>query len=103
MMDTPVLDEEFESNKRIWRKVKPGRANDISDDSGSSEGSSEDVSEVLQAEEEDSETENMQPFTETIEAEDDVQQEDEDAGSSSSVYSSPRGYGGDDQISIKVE
>jgi len=45
----------------------------------------------------------MQSLTETIEAGDDVQQEDEDSESGSSVYSSPREYGDDRQISIKVE
>ncbi|PMD23395.1 hypothetical protein NA56DRAFT_644276 [Hyaloscypha hepaticicola] len=102
-MDTPVMDEEFESNKRIRRKVKRARVEDVSHDSGSSEDSSEDVFGGSQDEEEDSETENMQRLTETIEAEDDVQQEDEDADSGSSVYSSPREYGDDGQISIKVE
>jgi RNA polymerase I-specific transcription initiation factor RRN5 len=102
-MDTPVMDKEFESNKRIRRKVKMGWAESVSDDSRSGEDSSEDVSRGSQYEEEDTETEDLQPLTETIEAEDDVQQEDEDADSSSSVYSSLREYRDDRQISIKVE
>jgi hypothetical protein len=101
MMEIPVAEEEFERNKAL-RKAKrrgTGVLPQVSEPSGETSG---DELGGSQDEEEESDAENAELLAATIEVEDDLQQEDEDADAGISGHTSPRQYE-DDEASTKME
>lgn len=101
-MESPVAEEEFERTRRISRKVKRRRIENVDEGFGSSGKASGDESRESEDEEEDSGGENVQLIEGSIEAVDDLQHEDEAADAGSSGHTSPQQYE-DDEVSIKME
>jgi hypothetical protein len=100
-MESPVAEEEFERTRRISRKVKRRRIENVDEGFGSSGKASSDESRESE-DEEDSGGENVQLIEGSIEAVDDLQHEDEAADAGSSGHTSPQQYE-DDEVSIKME
>lgn len=91
-MESPVAEEEFERTRRISRKVKRRRIENVDEGFGSSGKASGDESRESEDEEEDSGGENVQLIEGSIEAVDDLQHEDEAADAGSSGHTSPQQY-----------
>jgi hypothetical protein len=102
-MESPVAEEEFERTRRISRKAKRRRVEDVEEGFGSSGKASGDESRVSEDEEEDSGVENEQLVEGSIEATDDLQHEDEAADVGSFGHTSPQQYEDDDEVRIKKE
>jgi hypothetical protein len=102
-MESPVAEEDFERTRRISRKVKRRRVEDVEEGFGSSGKASGDESRVSEDEEEDSGVENVQLVEGSIEATDDFQHEDEAADTGSSGHTPSQQYEDDDEVRIKME
>jgi len=101
-METPVLEKEFERNRRVMRKSKRRRVEDVLEDSGASEQMSGEEARESQDEGQEGDGEDRQLDAGTVEAEDDLLQEDEDLESVVSRPSSPPRFE-EDEVSIKME
>ena len=101
-LETPVLEEEFERNRRVMRKSMRRQVEDVLEDSVAGELLSGEEAGESQDEGEGSEGENVQPVAGTIEAEDEHLQVDHilDAVNSSELSSPPYE---EDEVCIKME
>ncbi|KAH8794903.1 hypothetical protein BGZ57DRAFT_811012 [Hyaloscypha finlandica] len=102
-MESPVAEEEFERTRRISRKAKRRRVEDVEEGFGSSGKASGDESRVSEDEEEDSGVENVQLVEGSIEATDDFRHEAEAADTGSSGHTSSQQYQDDDEVRMKME
>jgi RNA polymerase I-specific transcription initiation factor RRN5 len=100
-METPVTEQEFEKNRKVSRKMKR-QVEEVQEGFGSSDEASSYKSGVSQDAERESVVENVQLIERSIEVEDNLQQEDEDANAGTPEHASQL-YEDDDEISIKIE